>query len=101
MPNTESPCTATQTTAELLQAGNEDTYTVTTTANGWIEIRNNPARQLDPTTKLDFLRLVREDDNYWRVYHLTHNEVLKGEATFSNSFAAVLYSVVADFFATL
>lgn len=93
--------TLTSETAELLQAGKEADYRVTTTAKGWIEIRNNPARQIDPAAKLDFLRIVREDDNYWRLYHLSHNEVLKGEATFSNSFTAALYGVVNDFFAAL
>lgn len=70
------------------------------TDRGWIEIRSDRQLLLDAPYP-DFLRLVSEDDNYWRVYHLTHNEVIKGEATFSNSFAGYLYGVVADFFETL
>jgi hypothetical protein len=93
--------TATNQTAELLQAGNDATYRVTTNAKGWIEIRNNPARQIDPAAKLDYLRLWQEDDNYWRLVHLTHNGVLKGEATFSNSLVGAMYGVVNTFFETL
>jgi hypothetical protein len=73
---------------------------VTITGRGWIDIHNNPARQIDPTAKLDFLRLV-SDDGQWRVIHLTHNETLKGEATLSHSFVGHLHGMVTDFFANL
>lgn len=93
--------THTAETAELLQAGHQADYTVTTTAEGWIEIRNNPDRQIDPTAKLDYLRIVPEDDNYWHLYHLTHNGVLKGDATFNNSMSGYMYGAVTTFFETL
>lgn len=88
-------------TAELIQAGNDADFTVTTTARGWIEIRNNPARQIDPNAKLDMLRLVCEDEGYWKMYHLTHNGVIKGEAAFSHSMVSAMFGIIDTFFATL
>lgn len=89
------------TTANTIQAGNADTFTVTITERGWIDIRNNPARQIDPTAKLDFLRVVAEDENYFRLIQLTHNECIKGEATFSGALAGAMYEAIATFFETL
>lgn len=89
--------------ADLIQAGRDDII-VTTTGTGWktrIDIRNNPARQMDPNAKLDFLRIVREDVDYWKLYQLTHNEVIKGEATFSGALVGMIYRVVDDYFDTL
>lgn len=88
-------------TAALLQAGKEDEYVVTTTPQGWIEIRNHPSRQLNPAAQLDFLRIVQEDDAAWTLYQLTANGVLKGEARFSNSLGGYLFTVVANFFESL
>lgn len=87
-------------TADLLAAGTQDRYLVAISEWGEIDVRNNPARQINPAAKLDFLRLVN-DDGQWKLIHLTHNEVIKGEATLSNSFVGALYGMVSDFFDNL
>lgn len=90
--------TGTAQAATLIQAGQEANLIVTTTNTGWIEIRNNPERQLDPNAKLDFLRLVWEDDDYWSLYQLSHNGLHKGTATFSGSMVGAMYSTITNYF---
>lgn len=91
---------ATADLAEMLQAGREAEYLVTTTTEGWIEIRNNPARQIDPSKKLDFLRIAGGEGE-WTLYHLTPKGICQGQATFVGSFTSALYGAVIDFFETL
>lgn len=86
-------------TLELLAAGaHHYGMVVTTTERGWIECRVDPQRQLNPNAKLDFVRLVQEDEGYWKLYHLTHNEIVRGEATFSHSLIGSMYAVVHGIF---
>ena len=70
-----------------------DSYAVTTTERGWVEVRVNPATAL--RDKLDFIRIVN-DDGTLRVIHLTHNEVLRGEATFNNSLTGFMPTFVRE-----
>ena len=67
-------------------------YAVTTTARGWIEVRpTHPLRD-----KLDFIRVVGDDEAYFSVFHFAHNEVLRGEATLSNSMVGFLATLVRE-----
>lgn len=69
-------------------------YQVTATAPEWIEVRVRPERAL--SDKIDFARIVIEDCQY-RLIHLTHNEVCKGEATFVGSMRGYLPALVREF----
>ncbi|MEU9805459.1 hypothetical protein [Mycobacterium sp. NPDC050853] len=69
-------------------------YQVTTTARGWIEVRVRPERAL--SDNLDFARIVTDDGEY-RLIHLTHNEVCRGEARFSGSMRGYLPAMVREF----
>lgn len=71
-------------------------YQVTTNKRGWIDIRVNPANAIGDPTKFDFLRIA-QDDNVYRLIHLSHNEVIKGEANFSNSMTGFLPALVLEF----
>ena len=66
-------------------------YAIAITDRDWIEV--NPANPL--RDKLDFIRIV-QDDTHWQVFHLTHNEVLKGEATFVGSMVGYLPTAVRE-----
>lgn len=44
---------------------------------------------------LDFVRVL-EDDGDYRVLHLTHNEVLRGEVRLSGSLTGMLSTVVGE-----
>lgn len=66
-------------------------YAVAVTDRDWIEVR--PTRPL--RDKLDFVRIV-QDDTHWQVFHLTHNEVLKGGSSFSGSLATFVPAVVRE-----
>lgn len=65
-----------------------------TAVQGWIEVRVRPERAL--SDNIDFARIVIEDCQY-RLIHLTHNEVCKGEATFVGSMRGYLPAVVREF----
>lgn len=84
----------TTTITEDLAANLGNDYQVTTTSQGWTEIRVRPERAIGDKT--DFARVVIEDCQY-RLIHLTHNEVCKGEATFSGSTVGYLPAVVREF----
>lgn len=70
-------------------------FTCYATANRWggVDIKVHPSNAL--RHHLDFVR-VAEDDGTYRVIHFTHNEVIRGEATFSNSLVGLLSTVVND-----
>ena len=70
-------------------------FHVTTTEQGWIEVRVSGAWAL--SDKLDFVRAVILDDHHVRLIHLTHNEICKGEASFSGSMLAYLPALVREF----
>lgn len=72
-----------------------DDYLVTTTTEGWTEVRVRPERAIGD--KADFARVVQLDDHHFRLIHLTHNEVYKGEVTFVGSMLGFLPAVVREF----
>ncbi|OHU29044.1 hypothetical protein [Mycobacteroides chelonae] len=71
-----------------------DGYLITTTEEGWTEIHVNPAMAL--SDELDFVRVLT-DDHQFRLLHLSHNEVVCGEATFAGSMLGYLPAVVREF----
>ncbi|DAZ90384.1 hypothetical protein [Mycobacteroides abscessus] len=66
-------------------------YQVIITPQGWIDIRMDCKITL--SDELDFARIIPEDNQY-RLVHLIHNEISRGEATFSGSMIAYLPGVV-------
>jgi imidazoleglycerol phosphate synthase glutamine amidotransferase subunit HisH len=70
----------------LQQAGVEH---VALKANGWIEVHSSH--------RDGFLRVVREDEYFWHLYHLDRHEALAGDASFSNTFVPALVGVVVQF----
>jgi hypothetical protein len=87
-----------------------ENFTAEATERGWVEIRINPAHALHGTnkagravdargTECDFIRVVQEEagEPFFNLYHLTHNEVIKGEARLSNSLAGLLGAFVGEF----
>lgn len=89
----------TGTLAALLQAGHNDRV-VTTTDNGWIEIRLDSAYKVNPTAKLDFLRIAGGEGE-WTLYQLSDNGVCRGQATFIGTMVAALYGAIDTYFETL
>lgn len=82
------------TIADDLAADLGSDFQVTTTPQGWTEVRVRPERAIGD--KLDFARIVTADNTY-RLIHLTHNEVCRGEATFVGSMLGFLPAVVREF----
>jgi hypothetical protein len=85
-----------------------DRYTLTTTARGWAEVRINPDHALHGVNKAgravdargiecDFIRVTHEDESYFALHHLTHNGVIKGQASLSGSMAGFLGPMVREF----
>lgn len=72
-----------------------NTYAVTSTQQGWIEIRLNPEVTL--RGGLEFVRILVTDVRNYRLVHLTSNEVLKGEITFIGTMCAYLPALVREF----
>lgn len=62
-------------------------------AGAVIDVRPNPATARNKLA--DMVRIIADDGTY-RVAHLTHNEVLCGEARLSGSLTAMVPSVVAN-----
>ncbi|SLE16140.1 Uncharacterised protein [Mycobacteroides abscessus subsp. bolletii] len=82
------------TIADDLAADLGSDFQVTTTPQGWTEVRVRPERAIGD--KIDFVRIVTDDSTY-RLIHLTHNAVCKGVATFSGSMIGLLPAVVREF----
>ena len=64
-------------------------------ANRWggVDVRVRPEYAL--RTDVDFVR-VTEDDGTYLVIHMTHNEVIRGEARLSNSLTGLLSAMVRE-----
>lgn len=71
-------------------------YKVTVNDRGWIDIKVNPANAIGDPTKFDFFRIAIEDEAYYRVIHLTHNEVLRGDMTLTNSMTGLLHAAIRE-----
>lgn len=71
-------------------------FVVNVTDRGWVEVRVRPEYAL--RDNLDFMRVVVEDAeaDAYKLVHLTHNEVIKGEARVSNDLAWLLPTMVRE-----
>ena len=81
--------------AKTLAATVGDHFVVTTTPQGWVEVRVSPAAAL--RDELDFIRVVGGDcDGSVNVYHMKHNGVDRGEAVFDGSLSAFALGFVRE-----
>ncbi|KAB7761777.1 hypothetical protein [Mycolicibacterium mucogenicum] len=87
-----------QSLAAGIAAALDSSYTVTVVNAVWIEVRVNPDNAL--RTDLDFVRVTVDDESYYRLIHLTHNGVCKGESTFSGSMVSFVPALVREFVET-
>jgi hypothetical protein len=61
-----------------------------------IDVRVDPSTAIGDHTKFDFIRVWFDDATY-RVLHMTHSEVLCGEAALTGSMRAHVARIVLDF----
>lgn len=94
--STELPDLAESLTSVLARAHGENVHLVYMLGSALV-VRINPAHMLDPRRKVDYVRVL-EDDNTLTVQHLTHNGLIRGEAALAGSLAFMAVDVIAAYF---